>query len=128
MMWVSRLHSVSLLHSDQFRNDELSNQSTYNINKEQTQKLLSQTLNVHPHKSDVEEISEGDDEFIDEKFYDDAVLVSTIGEVLLVFCELFSERTIYLFIEDVCNEHVNQVRNLSPTCLRVENSTRFCPS
>lgn len=127
-MRVGRLHSVGLLHSDQFRNDELGNQSTYDINEEQTQKLLSQTYNVHPNKGDVEEIGEGDDKFVDEKFYDDTVLVSTVGEVLLVFCELFSERTINLLIEDVCYEHVNQVRNLSPTCLRVENSARFCPS
>jgi len=126
-MRVARFHRIVALDAGQLRNQQLRDQPAHNINEEQAQQLLPQSHDVHPHKRDIEQICEGDDELIDEELDDDAVLVAAVREVLLVLGEPFGQRPVDLLVEDVCHQHVHQVRDLRPARCRVEDASRSSP-
>ena len=70
---LTTLQGVRIIFVLKPRNKSFSNQSTYNIDEKERKKLFSKTLNIESNKSDIKEVSECDDELVNEKFHYDAV-------------------------------------------------------
>jgi hypothetical protein len=69
--------------------------------------LLPQANDVHPHESNVKQISECDNVLIDEIFDNNAVFVRFRLEMLLKFGESLGKGAVDGFVEDVCYQHVH---------------------
>ncbi len=122
------MHGVAAFDAGQFRNNEFCDKSSDDVDEKQAEELLPQADDVHADKCNVEEISEGDDELIDEKFDDDAVLVGVVAEVLLVFGEPFGEWAVDLLVKHVGHQDVHQVGDLGPVGRGVEDASWPCPA
>lgn len=89
--------------------------------------MLPEADDVHSDEGNVEEVGKGDYELVDKELDDYVVFVGLVGEVLLVFGELLGKRPVDLFVENIGDQNVNQVRNLRPVCVCVENTALLCP-
>lgn len=108
------------------RHQWLSHQSPDNVNEEEREELLPEPNNIESDKGDVEQISECDQKFVNKVFNDDAVLVTFSGIVSLKLCQLNRKGSINHLIESVSDEHVEDVGNLIPAGVDVEDPTLVC--